>query len=134
MLENIYDNESEGHFQKGYTPPDIQLINQLDELIETHFKTHKDAEFYCELLRITERRMNAYLKFHRNVTVFQLIRTRVFKEADSLLLRTAMSIQEISYELGIADPGYFSRIFKEVKGLTPKEYRCFNIKEETTVF
>jgi len=29
----------------------------------------------------------------------------------------------IAYELGFQDPAYFSRLFKKLVGMTPKEYR-----------
>jgi AraC-like DNA-binding protein len=34
-----------------------------------------------------------------------------------------MSIAEISYELDIEDPAYFTRLFKKKTELTPKEFR-----------
>lgn len=43
--------------------------------------------------------------------------------ACDLLRDTALSIENICYECGYRDPGYFCRMFKKTLGLTPTEYR-----------
>ena len=37
---------------------------------------------------------------------------------------TALTIAEIAYASGFADPAYFARVFKQHKGITPQEYRA----------
>lgn len=37
---------------------------------------------------------------------------------------TALTISEIAYASGFADPAYFARVFKQHKGATPQEYRA----------
>ena len=34
-----------------------------------------------------------------------------------------MTVAEIAYQLGFASPGYFSKCFKEIYGITPVNYR-----------
>jgi len=45
------------------------------------------------------------------------------QQACQYLLFTGMRIKEISLELGIEDPYYFSRLFTKVMGLSPADYR-----------
>ena len=45
------------------------------------------------------------------------------QEACKLLQSTDMYIYEVSTKLGYSDPYYFSRIFKKVVGVSPKEYK-----------
>ncbi|GJM64438.1 AraC family transcriptional regulator [Persicobacter diffluens] len=45
------------------------------------------------------------------------------QEACQLLDHTSLRIKEISNKVGFEDPFYFSRVFKNVMGLSPKEYR-----------
>ena len=44
-------------------------------------------------------------------------------KACSLLTETEMTVQEIAYSLGADDPQYFSRLFRSIRGITPREYR-----------
>lgn len=37
---------------------------------------------------------------------------------------TTLTISEIAYASGFADPAYFARVFKQHKGMTPQEYRA----------
>lgn len=50
------------------------------------------------------------------------IRLRM-RRACELLRETSLSIKEIAAELGYDDPFYFSRIFKSVNQVAPREYR-----------
>jgi AraC-like DNA-binding protein len=45
------------------------------------------------------------------------------ERAAHLLLHTNLKINQISLKLGFDDPYYFSRLFKKIKGVSPKEYR-----------
>ena len=45
-------------------------------------------------------------------------------EAKHLLsLKKELSVKEVGEAVGYPDPFYFSRIFKQLTGLAPKEYR-----------
>ncbi|GHT67646.1 transcriptional regulator [Bacteroidia bacterium] len=48
------------------------------------------------------------------------------ERAGQLLLHTNMKINQISLKLGFDDPYYFSRLFKKIKGVSPKAYRETN--------
>ena len=53
-----------------------------------------------------------------------LVWERQAQEARRLLRHSGMSINEIGYELGFKDPGYFSRFFSQQVGMSPREYRA----------
>ena len=62
----------------------------------------------------------------RSVTGYapkEYIRIVRLKRAADLLLTTQMTSAEIAYSIGIHDPSYFSKCFKEQFGKTPKAYR-----------
>lgn len=48
------------------------------------------------------------------------------KHACELIDRTQLTIKEVSSRLGYDDPYYFSRLFKKIMGLSPKQYRQSN--------
>ena len=48
--------------------------------------------------------------------------------AKEMLMEGKEAIKEICYRVGYSDPNYFSRIFKKVVGVSPKEYASSAIK------
>ena len=53
----------------------------------------------------------------------EFIREMRFERAAEYMRTTNMSISEISYQVGIDDPRYFSRCFKQKFGETPSDYK-----------
>ncbi len=51
---------------------------------------------------------------------------RVFKEAENMLLHSDWSIRQISDMLGFCDQFYFTRRFKQLKGMLPSDFRKQN--------
>ena len=45
------------------------------------------------------------------------------KTGEKLLRSTNMTVQEIAYTLQLDDPYYFSRLFRSVYDMSPREYR-----------
>lgn len=45
------------------------------------------------------------------------------KESKKLLLESDLTIQEIAYRTGFNQANYFSRMFKELEGISPREFR-----------
>ncbi len=45
------------------------------------------------------------------------------RHAEELLRRTNMSIAQVAFEIGIETPSYFTRLFRNVNGMTPAQYR-----------
>ena len=45
------------------------------------------------------------------------------ERAQELLNRTDLSIAEIANRVGYANPGYFTRIYKKYRGITPEQAR-----------
>ena len=57
------------------------------------------------------------------MTVSEYVQKTRIRNAQSLLRDTNISIQEVSYSVGIDDPLYFSKTFRKLVGLSPRDYR-----------
>jgi len=53
----------------------------------------------------------------------EFVREIRFERAAEYIRETQLTVSEISYKVGIEDPRYFSRCFKQKFGMTPSEYR-----------
>ena len=63
------------------------------------------------------------LKDRKGTTLRQYIIAYRLKLAKKLLSESAKSVNEVAEECGFNDPSYFTKTFKNVVGMTPKEYR-----------
>jgi AraC family transcriptional regulator of arabinose operon len=75
------------------------------------------------------RQFNALLQFsdlfkrHYGTSPMAYFSELRMQRARELLSFTKMSVKEIAAELGFDDPLYFSRAFKKVSGMSPRDYR-----------
>lgn len=101
----------------------LQRINILVEYINNHLGENIDLNLLAELSCFSP------FHFHRIVKAFLgepiwtfIVRTRA--EAAARLLRyTDMSVEEIAYHVGYNAPSSLSKIFKQLYGISPIEYR-----------
>lgn len=66
--------------------------------------------------------MNDTIKAETGKNVVDQINLYLVEEAKNLLLAPNASISETAYKLGFEYPQYFSRLFKNKVGMSPKEY------------
>lgn len=98
-------------------------MEQLNGLIQRHFRSHKPASFYAKEIGVSPTHLNRIVRSMTGGTAHDLIAGKLIEEAKRELVFTLASVQEISFRLGFADPAYFSRFFLKHAGATPKDWR-----------
>lgn len=92
-------------------------------LLEDHYITEKNADFYATKLNLSAKRLNQILKQKTGKTISQILQERTLNEAKHLLFVGKKSIKEIAYTLGFQDASYFSMFFMKMTKLSPDEFR-----------
>ncbi len=110
---------------------DIDLIREFNVLVEEHFKTKKSVKEYAELMYKSPKTITNVFGKYSEESPLRVIHNRVIMEAKRLLFYTDKSAKEIGYELGYKDPAQFSKLFKNVVGMTTTEFK--NSKNVTPV-
>jgi AraC family transcriptional activator of pobA len=104
--------------------PADATVEALCRLVEEHFRKERLIGFYANKLAISPDRLNDHVKRVSGVTAGHLIRQRVLTEAKRALVFTGQPINEISYDLGFADPSHFARFFRKQTAMTPQDFRA----------
>jgi AraC family transcriptional activator of pobA len=102
---------------------DFELFSRFRVEIERHYKEQWRVGQYAELLRIAPVRLNRLCLKIAGKSAFEMTQERLILEACRKLTYVPAGVAGIAYELGFQDPAYFSRLFKKLVGMTPKEYR-----------
>ncbi len=99
------------------------FVLKAHSIVQAHLS---DPEFplgdFCRELAISRSQAHRKLTALTGYSPNQFIRFVRLAEAKSLLLNSGLTISEVAYEVGFADPGYFSRVFKKEFGGAPSAY------------
>jgi AraC family transcriptional activator of pobA len=93
------------------------------QLVEAHYREHRDLDFYAAALGLTRRSLSRLTAERLGCTPITVIHRRLATEARRLLRYTGASAAQIAAELGFEDPSYFSRFYLRMTGNRPAEER-----------
>jgi len=118
IISEIYFFEKESHLSKV----DRYLTKAVNYMYENLSKelTLDDVSLFMGLSRSY---LNLIFKTHTKRSPLEFFTHLKIQQACKYLRLTNMYIYEISVLLGYEDQFYFSRIFKKIMGVSPKEYR-----------
>ncbi|PHI20426.1 AraC family transcriptional regulator [Lewinellaceae bacterium SD302] len=111
------------HLQNQPGKEDVDLIREFNLLVEKNYAQKHQVTDYAELLFKSPKTLSNIFGKHSDKTPLQIIRERISLEAKRRLLYTDEAISEIGYELGYTEGAHFSRFFKKMEGVSPKQFR-----------
>lgn len=106
-----------------YTSFISKLNGIIDENVKSDYATMPQIEDLAQELHITPRYLSDALKAETGKTAKHWIQLTLLDRAKEYLLSSDDSIANIAYMLGFEYPQYFSRLFKNKIGKSPKDFR-----------
>jgi DNA-binding response OmpR family regulator/two-component sensor histidine kinase len=113
ILPPLEVKSQEDHFMKIL----IQLMNDNLENFDLNI------DLLASKLNMSRTVFFNKLKSLTGLSPVEFVREVRFERAAEYIRDTQLTVAEISYKVGIEDPRYFSRCFKQKFGSTPSEYR-----------
>lgn len=104
-----------------------ELFMKFIHLVYQYGDKQREVAFYADQLCITTRYLASIVRNVGHETAKEIIDRHCVQEIKALLRTTNESIQSISIQLDFPDQSFFTRYFKKLTGMTPKEFR---VKEE----
>jgi len=98
----------------------LTLINLMNENLENF---DLNIDLLASKLNMSRTVFFNKLKSLTGFSPVEFVREIRFERAAEYIRDTQLTVAEISYKVGIEDPRYFSRCFKQKFGTTPSEYR-----------
>lgn len=96
-------------------------LDRFRELVELHYRQHRDLDFYAGSLGLTRRTLSRLTATRLGCSPMDLIHRRLALEAHRLLRYTTATATQVAAELGFDDPSYFSRFYQRVTGRRPSQ-------------
>ncbi|HTH97273.1 MAG TPA: helix-turn-helix domain-containing protein [Stellaceae bacterium] len=108
----------------GYDPgPQVLLVARFREALERSFHAQPAIEDYADELGVSVTRLRAACLRVAGQPPGRMAQDRLVLEAKRLLLYSNMTVSEAAYSLGFDDPAYFSRMFRNHTGQSPRGFR-----------
>lgn len=105
------------------TPGKSEFIRQIDRYIEEHLQQSISMEDICNTFRIGRTRLYELSIAYLGCGLAQYIRGQRIQYAKKMLAETDLSVTEIANTVGFTDYNHFSRCFKQLAGISARQYR-----------
>ncbi len=100
-----------------------KLITKIKEIIDEEYATINSVSDIAGRLYISTVHANQLFKKYTGETIFDYLTNRKIERAKELLRQENSRVYEVAELVGYKSKTYFSALFKECTGMTPREYR-----------
>jgi len=125
LSEQVKENNNEPTQQKQtVTKEDEDFIDKLNKLINDNMAGEElSIKFLTDNMAMSRASLYHKVKTLTGLGVNDYINRLRIEKSVYLLTNTNLNINEISYEVGFTYPRYFSTSFKQIKGMTPTQFK-----------
>ncbi len=99
------------------------LVSQISRYIQNHISESIKTSDIANYLNKSRGRITTEFKNQTGINLSDFIRIKKIEEAEELLSHTDKSLVFISNYLGFSSQSHFCKVFKDIKGVTPDQYR-----------
>lgn len=114
------DSGRAGRYSAHWPEP----LMRVEAMLYERFPEALTLEDLAKAAAVTPSHLVRLSRKHTGDTPMQRLRRVRLDQAEQLLRQTGMSIGEIAYRVGFANPFHFSRLFKAQFGASPKAHRA----------
>lgn len=105
------------------TQVEDSVIARCQVWIAEHYREPNPVSAMIKMSGLAERTFKRRFKQATGMPPLEYVHTLRLEEAKQLLESGKESIEDVAYEVGYADTGFFNRLFKRKVNLTPAQYR-----------
>lgn len=106
-----------------YNQNNSLLVSQISKYIQNHILESIKTSDIANYLNKSRGRITTEFKNQTGINLSDFIRIKKIEEAEELLSHTDKSLVFISNYLGFSSQSHFCKVFKDIKGVTPDQYR-----------
>ncbi len=96
------------------------------DLLKRFHTDERSLSFYADKMNISVKTLSKKVRMKMNTSLGQLIRIELLNTAKLMMLQ-GESISNVAYKLGFEEANHFSSFFKHYLGITPSEFKKYNL-------
>lgn len=105
-----------------------QFVKRAEEYIYEHYMEQITLNDIADCLGVSKGYVSTLFTQNKQCGFVDYLNYVRVERACSYLEQNYLKIYEIAYRVGFRDEKYFSKVFKKIKGMSPKEYRMEGTK------
>lgn len=99
------------------------LVKQACAYIQQNYTRSFSLIEVSETIGVSKSYLSRIFKLDTGISLWDYLNRYRIQKAKELLLLSDESVTEIAADVGYEDTGYFSRVFREIAGCSPRAYR-----------
>ncbi len=117
----LWQQQEQSHLESQTR--DQRLFSQFIQLVTQHAPEHHAIDYYASTLCLTPRYLSTIIKQVSGKSAKQWIDDALVTRIKVDLLHTDKPVAAIGDEMHFPNPSFFTKFFKRMTGMTPKEYQ-----------
>ncbi|TBW29907.1 AraC family transcriptional regulator [Gramella sp. KN1008] len=122
QIAQYEDDENSEHLPKILRKSDIQKVDYVAKRIQGDLSTNHTVESLAKEAGTNVNKLQEGFKYVYNLTVNKYMQHVKLEAAKKMLMVSEKNISEIVTSIGLNNRSYFSKIFKEKYGVSPKYF------------
>ena len=111
------------HPEDRTSAPKRASVSEVKEYLDSHYNKRVSLDELSTKFFIDKYYLAKTFKNQFGLSISTSLQNLRITKAKQLLRFSDKTVEEIGYEVGLVNPAYFSRVFKNVEGVSPKIYR-----------
>lgn len=99
-----------------------KIARQFQTLAARHYRDHWGISTYSDQIGVTSKQLSRICQNLFGQSPLAYLHDLLNREAQRRLIYTNASVTETCYDLGFKDPAYFSRFFRRLNNVSPKQF------------
>lgn len=125
LVNNKYGEEEKEVFDADDEQQN-HIVKAAQDYIAEHYAENISLAYVANKLGITNGYLSTLFMQHLNCGYVDYLNSVRIERSCSYLAQDYLKIYEVAYKVGYKDEKYYTKVFKKIKGMTPRAYREMN--------
>lgn len=130
LIQVMRNTSSDIFITENFEKINIECM-KIKNYIDSHYSENITLDFLSNLTYVNKFHLVHLFTKEMGISPINYLINKRIDESKNLLSTTNYSIRDISSIVGFSNSSYFSQMFKKITGISPKDFRSNNSKNQT---